>query len=115
MTEISREILDKYQIRKTGPQKTAFIEFLKGKFPHLRVEAGGFPKSRNLVVGDPDRAKVIFCAHYDTCAVLPFPNLITPKKVQYSTMADSVKNDTSTAATTPNSRKGMHTKMLYTR
>ena len=83
MTEISREILDKYQIRKTGPQKTAFIGFLKGKFPHLRVEAGGFPKSRNLVVGDPDRAKVIFCAHYDTCAALPFPNLITPKNILF--------------------------------
>ena len=84
MTEISREILDKYQIRKTGPQKSAFIAFMKEKYPHLRVESGGFPRSRNLVVGDPDRAKVIFCAHYDTCAALPFPNLIMPKNIPLS-------------------------------
>ena len=84
MTEISREILDKYQIRKTGPQKSAFIDYMKEKYPHLRVESGGFPRSRNLVVGDPDRAKVIFCAHYDTCAALPFPNLIMPKNIPLS-------------------------------
>lgn len=81
MHDISREILEKYQVRKTGAQKTAFIEFLRKKYPTLRVEKGGFLGSRNLVVGDPDRARVIFCAHYDTCAALPFPNLITPKNI----------------------------------
>lgn len=83
MNEISREILEKYQLRKTGKQKTAFIEYMKAKYPTLRVEEGGFPKSRNLVVGDPGRAKVIFGAHYDTCAALPFPNLITPKNIPF--------------------------------
>lgn len=32
-----------------------------------------------MVVGDPERAKVLLTAHYDTCAVLPFPNFITPR------------------------------------
>ena len=45
MTEISREILDKYQIRKTGPQKSAFIDYMKEKYPHLRVESGDFPEA----------------------------------------------------------------------
>ena len=40
----------------------------------------GFPKSRNLVIGDPKTAKVLLTAHYDTCARLPFPNFITPKR-----------------------------------
>ena len=83
MNDISREILDKYQVRKTNSQKTAFIAFLKEKYPHLHVEEGGFPRCRNLVVGDPARAKVIFGAHYDTCAVMPFPNLITPKNILF--------------------------------
>lgn len=83
MNDISREILEKYQVRKTKSQKTAFIAFLKEKYPHLHVEEGGFPRCRNLVVGDPDRAKVIFGAHYDTCAVMPFPNLITPKNILF--------------------------------
>ena len=79
MTELTREILQNYQIRKTKAQKTAFIELMQARFPELRVEAGGTPKSRNLVLGDVDTAKVVFAAHYDTCAVLPFPNFITPK------------------------------------
>lgn len=79
MTEIAKEILEKYQIRKTNAQKTAFIDFLRGKFPGLTVESGGLLKSRNLVVGDAGTADVIFTAHYDTCAELPFPNVLTPK------------------------------------
>ena len=83
MTDISREILDKYQVRKTNAQKTAFIAFMKQKYPRLHVEEGGFPRCRNLVVGDPARAKMVLCAHYDTCAVMPFPNLITPKNILF--------------------------------
>ena len=83
MNDISREILEKYQVRKTNSQKTAFIAYMKEKYPHLQVEEGGFPRCRNLVVGDPARAKVIFGAHYDTCAVMPFPNFITPKNILF--------------------------------
>ena len=31
------------------------------------------------MVGDPDSAKVVYTAHYDTCPMLPVPNFITPK------------------------------------
>ena len=82
MTETTREIFDKYQVRKNKKQKTAFIEYIE----HLskewgyttRVEKGTFG-ARNIVVGDPSKAKVVYTAHYDTCPVLPFPNFITPK------------------------------------
>lgn len=82
MTEIAKTLLDRYQIRKTGKQKTEFMEFVR-TFAEARgyscsVEKGAFGV-RNIVVGDPDAAKVVFGAHYDTCAVLPFPNFITPK------------------------------------
>jgi len=80
MTDLSREILDKYQVRKTKKQKTAFISMLQTHIPSLQVQEMRFPKSRNLVIGDPETAKVILGAHYDTCAQLPFPNFITPKK-----------------------------------
>ena len=79
MTELSREILRDWQIRKTKAQKTRFIEFLQSRLPELRVEQGGKPLCRNLVLGDPENADVVFTAHYDTCARLPFPNFITPK------------------------------------
>jgi hypothetical protein len=83
MTELSEKILSSYQVRKTKKQKTEFIAFMKREIPSLRVEEGGFLKSRNLVVGDVKRARVVLGAHYDTCAVLPFPNLITPKNFPF--------------------------------
>ena len=83
MNEIGKAILEKYQVRKTHAQKTAFIAYMKEKYPRLHVEEGGLIRCRNLVVGDPARAKMIFCAHYDTCAVMPFPNFITPKNILF--------------------------------
>ncbi len=80
MNELSKEILDRWQVRKTGKQKSAFIDRMCKQFPEMRVEEkGALPKSRNLILGDVENAKVIFTAHYDTCARLPFPNFITPK------------------------------------
>ena len=85
MRECSREILNKYQIRKTRKQKDVFIDYLNQEIKKLGfemvVEEGGFFKSRNLVVGDVEKAEVILGAHYDTCAQLPFPNFLTPKNI----------------------------------
>ena len=81
MTELSEKILSAYQVRKTKKQKTDFIEFMKSRIPDLRVEEGGLLKSRNLIVGDVKSARVVLSAHYDTCAGLPFPNLIAPKNM----------------------------------
>ena len=82
MTETTKTIFEKYQIRKTKKQKTEFISFVKGKAESLgytcEIENGSFG-ARNIVVGDPKKAKVVYTAHYDTCPRLPFPNFITPK------------------------------------
>ena len=80
MTNVSRVILEDYQLRKTKKQKQAFIDMMHAQFPTLQVQTSGIPKCRNLVIGDPETAKVILGAHYDTCAQLPFPNFITPKQ-----------------------------------
>lgn len=80
MHEISKKILDEYQVRKTKKQKTAFIEFLKKEFNNeIIIEEGSFPKSRNLIIGDFNKSKYILAAHYDTAPVLPVPNFLTPK------------------------------------
>ena len=82
MTQTTKEILEKYQVRKSKKQKTAFIEYVKQIAEDhgydFTVEKGSFG-TRNIVIGQPDRAKVLYTAHYDTCARLPFPNFITPK------------------------------------
>jgi len=83
LTSTTREILDNYQIRKTKKQKTAFMEWLEpivqANGHEMQVEKGS--GARNIVIGDVESAKVIFAAHYDTCAVMPFPNFITPKSI----------------------------------
>ena len=82
MTETTKEILDKYQVRKTKKQKTAFAQYVMQIAERheydFRIENGAFG-TRNIVIGNPDTAKVLYTAHYDTCAQLPFPNFITPK------------------------------------
>ena len=82
MTKTTQTVLEQYQIRKTKKQKTAFIEYVQTVATEqglpCRVEKGAFGV-RNIVVGDPDQAKAVFTAHYDTCPVLPFPNFVTPK------------------------------------
>lgn len=86
MHAVSKEILERYQVRMRKKQKTAFIDFLKPK-----LEAAGyavaieksreFVLTRNIVVGNPETAQYIFAAHYDTQPILPFPVVMTPKSV----------------------------------
>ncbi len=84
---IQDEILSKYEIRKSNKEKQAFIEYLRERLTKagyrpedIRVEekGKGICKSRNIVVGNPEKAKVLLGGHYDTCAWLPFPNLMAP-------------------------------------
>ena len=81
MTTIKERLLDEFQIRKSKKQKAAFRAWLRETLEKegctVSEEKGNF--STNVVVGNPDKAKVIFTAHYDTCAVLPIPNFITPR------------------------------------
>ena len=80
MTELSRKILEEYQIRKSAKQKEDFWCFLLDELRGMGYEAKIEGKSsKNIVVGDPETAKVIYTAHYDTCPVLPIPNFITPR------------------------------------
>lgn len=82
MTPTTQTVFETYQIRKSRKQKTAFIEYVKSTASHLGYDCyteKGYFGARNIVVGNPDTAKVVYTAHYDTCAIMPFPNFITPK------------------------------------
>ncbi len=81
MTETTRTVFDLYQVRKTKKQKAAFREYLRDVATREGYdchEEKGSLGARNFVVGDPTTARVVYTAHYDTCARLPFPNFITP-------------------------------------
>lgn len=87
MQEYSKEVIQKYLVRKSRKQKTAFInrtkEVLEEQGYQINLEQGGLTKSRNIVVGDIEQAQVIYTAHYDTCPAMPLPNFITPKNLLF--------------------------------
>jgi hypothetical protein len=75
------DVLEKYEIRKTKKQKTAFISaissYAERQHYTVRVETGKMG-CRNIVIGDPQRADYLLTAHYDTPASIGLPNFITP-------------------------------------
>ena len=84
MTETTKEIFKSHEVRKTGKEKKSFRNYLSS----LAAEYGYEVKTEkpnkstyNVIVGNPERAEVIYTAHYDTCAVMPIPNFITPKSL----------------------------------
>ncbi len=83
MTDLSKKILENWQVRKTRRQKSDFIAFLQSELGEdtVRVEKSGTFGSRNIVLGDVEKAEMILAAHYDTQPVLPFPNFLTPKNI----------------------------------
>ncbi len=82
MNDVIREVLTNHQVRKSRKQKRAFYALVKAygeKLGYTVTEEKASFGGRNIVIGNPDSAKVVFTAHYDTCAVMPIPNFITPK------------------------------------
>lgn len=81
MINTPMDILELFPVRKTGKQKQAFRSAVKDYAEKLgysvAVEKGSFG-AMNIMIGDPDSAKYLVTAHYDTPARMLFPNFITP-------------------------------------
>lgn len=75
------DVLHAFPIRKTKRQKQEFRDAICSYFAtigyHATIENGKLG-ARNIVIGNPETAKYLITAHYDTPAAMPFPNLITP-------------------------------------
>ena len=75
------DVLEHFEIRKSKSQKTAFINAVTAYGQRqgydVCIENGG-RGCRNIVLGDPAKAKFLVTAHYDTCASIGIPNIITP-------------------------------------
>lgn len=75
------DVLKLFPVRKSGKQKQSFRAWVQAYLEELgyavSIESGSF-HSKNVVAGDPERAKYLVTAHYDTCARMYVPNLITP-------------------------------------
>lgn len=81
MLERPMDVLNSYPIRRTDEQKTAFIsaltEFVSNLGYPVNVEQDS--NNRNVVIGDPNNARYLITAHYDTPVSSMFPNLLLPK------------------------------------
>ena len=76
------DVLKQHEIRKTKKQKQTFRDAVQGYFENFGYNVTiekSIRGSQNIVVGDAENAKYLITAHYDTCARMPFPNLITPR------------------------------------
>lgn len=82
MTSQSKKVLEEMQVRKSSQEKRDFRAWLKGELERAGWtvrEEGSLFSGHSVIAGDPEKAKVLYTAHYDTQAVLPFPNFITPR------------------------------------
>lgn len=81
MIENPMDVLTAFPVRKNKKQKQSFRDAVQsygeGLGYAVNVEKGSFG-AKNVVIGNPETAKYLVTAHYDTPARLPFPNLITP-------------------------------------
>lgn len=75
------DVLKDFPVRKSKKQKQllrdAVQNYVKTLGYDVQVEKGSFG-AQNVVIGNSENAKYLITAHYDTCARMPFPNLITP-------------------------------------
>lgn len=65
-----------FPVRNSPDQKKAFREYLRKDFPAAREET--LDGHTNIIIGDPDKAQIVYCAHYDTPRRSLFPNLMLP-------------------------------------
>ena len=78
------DVLSQFPIRKTPKQKTRFREAVRAYGESLGYTVTEERYSLgvcNLILGDPETARYLVTAHYDTCAAMWLPNFITPCNV----------------------------------
>lgn len=75
------DVLEQFPVRKSKKQKQAFRDAAQAYAENLgyavAVEKGSMG-AQNIVIGEPEKAKYLVTAHYDTPARMFFPNFITP-------------------------------------
>lgn len=77
------EITSRFPIRRKAEQKKAFRDWALAEIRRMgysvKVEQTGLPCHENIIVGNPEKAPVLFTAHYDTPARALLPNILLPR------------------------------------
>ena len=78
------DVLREFPVRKSKTQKQQFRMAVRSygeSFGYTYTEEKAPLGARNLIFGDPEHARYLVTAHYDTPARMPFPNFITPQNM----------------------------------
>ena len=78
MKDYLNEVNDKFPIRRKRDEKNKFINYVKYELGSERARVETVEKNNNIIIGDPENAKVVITAHYDTPAAAIFPNMMFP-------------------------------------
>ena len=83
---LKKYLLTVHPVRKTVGQKAEFRQWLLRELKRAGWRAGEetygkLNGSVNVVAGDPERAEVFLCAHYDTGSRMLVPNFVSPTNV----------------------------------
>ncbi len=83
---LKKYLLTVHPVRKTAAQKAEFRQWLLRELKRAGWKAseetyGKFNGSVNVTAGDPERAEVFLCAHYDTGSRMLVPNFVSPTNV----------------------------------
>ena len=75
------DVLHQFPVRKSKAQKQAFRDavqsYASGLGYPVTIEKGSMGV-QNIVIGYPEAANYVVTAHYDTCARMFLPNMVTP-------------------------------------
>ena len=86
ISSLKKYLLTVHPVRKTGGQKKEFRQWLLRELKCAGWKAGEetygkWNGSVNVVAGDPDRADIFLCAHYDTGSRMLIPDFVSPANV----------------------------------
>ena len=81
MKDYLNEVYNNYPIRRKKEQKEKFFEYIKKEVERYGYSAKieNIKNNKNIIIGDYEKAKVVFTAHYDTPATALIPNLMMPR------------------------------------
>ena len=72
MKELFEKINQNHKIRFYKKQKQGFRDFIIGEFNRIGYTDISVDKSKNVIIGNPEKAKTVYSAHYDTPFLFPF-------------------------------------------
>ena len=86
INHLKQYILTVHPVRKSDRDKAEFRKWATSELKKAgwRVQEetyGKFNGSVNLVAGDPEKAELFLCAHYDTTSRMIVPNFVSPTNV----------------------------------